>query len=63
MAQSQLDIAGVTLEQNDIGVLLSYGWFSAKQITAADAMRIRDWLNGAYPVKLCECAKPAAASR
>ena len=54
-----LEIDGAKLTANPQGVLLSMGWMYSQQISAADAVRIRDWLIANYPVKLCECATPA----
>ena len=55
MDNAQLEVAGVTLVKNERGVVLEYGWLLDKQISATDAVRIRDWLNVNFPVKLCKC--------
>ena len=52
---NQLEIAGATLTVSTQGVELRIGWMFSQQISAEDAMRIRDWLIANYPVKLCEC--------
>lgn len=52
-----LEIAGVTLVQNEQGVALKYGWMLNQQISIADAMKIRDWLNHHYPIGTKETKK------
>lgn len=52
-----LEVAGVTLVQNEQGVALKYGWMYTNQISIADAMRIRDWLDVVYPKPKCVCGK------
>lgn len=46
-----LQIAGATLTTNDQGVNLKYGWMVSEQISTADALKIRDWLNLNFPEK------------
>jgi hypothetical protein len=50
-----LSVAGVTLVQNEQGVALKYGWLYNQQISVADALRIRDWLDAVYPKAECKC--------
>ena len=53
-----LEIADVTLIQNEQGVALKYGFMFTQQISVADALRIRDWLDVAYPKAACKCQSP-----
>ncbi len=45
-----LQIDGGTLTVNDQGVELKYGWLVNQQISTADAIKMRDWLNLNFPV-------------
>lgn len=44
-----LEISGATLTIIPEGVSLKYGWFPAQDISKADAIKIRDWLNANFP--------------
>jgi len=53
-----LSVAGATITQNAEGVELVKGWVFTQQISAADAVLMRDWLIAAYPLpntKECKC--------
>lgn len=46
-----ISIAGATLTKNEQGVDLKYGWLVNQQISTADVLKIRDWLNLNFPEK------------
>ena len=46
-----LQIEGAVLTIIPDGVTLKYGWMPSVDISHADALRIRDWLNENFPIK------------
>ena len=49
MTALQIDGAFLTLTPD--GITLKYGWMPAVDVSKADALKIRDWLNENFPVK------------
>jgi hypothetical protein len=56
-----ITIGAVTLTANDQGVLLST-WVGEDQISVDDAVKIRDWLNLAFPTVLPPMSTDAVIS-